>query len=257
MSGLFGDEGARAFDALRAGEDLASFDAVGADVQALYGPLLRERWVLGQMGQSLDGFIATTSGASHYVTGPESLVHLHRLRALADAVVVGAATVRADDARLTVRHCSGDDPTRVVVDPRGDVAPDAEAFAAGADVLRIVADGAAPPPLPAHVESLALPLDANGHVPPRALLDALAERDLGRILVEGGGRLVSSFLGAGALDRLHVVVAPFFIGDGVPGVRPAPVTDLSNAPRPQGKSFPCGRDVLFDLEVEISSRTSR
>lgn len=249
MSDLFGDAGARAFDALRAGEELSPFGALGADVQSLYGPLLGEHWVLGQMGQSLDGFIATTTGASHYVTGPESLVHLHRLRALADAVVLGAATVRADDARLTVRHCSGDDPARVVVDPRGEVAPDAAAFTAGARVLRVVADASAPPPLPAHVETVALPLHGNGHLPPRALLDALAERGLGRVLVEGGGRLVSSFLRAGALDRLHVAVAPFFIGDGVPGVRPAPVTDLPNAPRPQGRQFLCGRDVLFDLST--------
>lgn len=164
-------------------------------------------------------------------------------------MVLGAATVRADDARLTVRHCLGDDPARVVVDARGEVAPDAAAFAEGADVLRIVAAGAAPRALPAHVRTIALPPDEEGHLAPGALLDALTERGHRRVLVEGGGRLVSAFLRAGALDRLHLAVAPFFIGEGVPGVRPAPITDLSNAPRPPARQFPCGRDALFDLAL--------
>src|SRR5689334_1324459 len=72
---------------------------------------------VGHLGQSLDGFIATHAGESQYVTGEENIHHLHRLRALCDAVVVGAGTVAADDPQLTTRHVSGPSPVRVVLDP--------------------------------------------------------------------------------------------------------------------------------------------
>ena len=79
------------------------------------------RYAFAQLGQSLDGFIATRTGDADYVTGEEDRCHLHRLRALADAVVVGAGTAVADDPQLTVRACAGANPVRVVLDPRGRV----------------------------------------------------------------------------------------------------------------------------------------
>src|ERR1700704_1197668 len=72
---------------------------------------------VGHLGQSLDGFIATHSGESQFVTGQENILHLHRMRALCDAVVVGAGTVAADDPQLTVRHVPGPSPLRIVLDP--------------------------------------------------------------------------------------------------------------------------------------------
>ena len=84
----------------------------------LYLPLrLPGDLVIAQAGQSLDGRIATASGHSHYVTGPEDIRRLHRLRALVDAVIVGASTIDADDPRLTVREVDGDNPVRVAIDP--------------------------------------------------------------------------------------------------------------------------------------------
>ena len=75
--------------------------------------------VVGQIGQSLDGRIATESGHSKYINGPAGLTHLHRLRALVDAVVIGVGTAIADDPQLTVRRVSGQQPARVVIDPKG------------------------------------------------------------------------------------------------------------------------------------------
>src|SRR5580698_1648822 len=72
---------------------------------------------IGHLGQSLDGFIATQSGDALSVTGPENILHLHRLRALCDAVIVGAATVAADNPRLTTRLVAGSNPVRVILDP--------------------------------------------------------------------------------------------------------------------------------------------
>src|SRR5215470_3203097 len=103
--------------ALRAGAVLP------APWEELFGPLRQgavdDLVIVGQVGQSLDGRIATVSGHSHYINGPDGLAHLHRLRALVDAVVVGIGTVLADDPQLTVRRVSGPHPARVVIDPNG------------------------------------------------------------------------------------------------------------------------------------------
>src|SRR6185437_10083055 len=85
----------------------------------LYLPFAERRrrpYAVAHLGQSLDGRIATAAGASRWVTGEEDLLHTHRMRALADAILVGAGTVRHDDPQLTVRRCSGAHPVRVVID---------------------------------------------------------------------------------------------------------------------------------------------
>src|SRR5690606_16968152 len=83
---------------------------------------------VAHLGQSLDGQIATSSGDSFYVTGAANLLHLHRMRALCDAVVVGAGTVVADDPRLTVRRAAGAHPVRVVLDARRRIGADRRVF---------------------------------------------------------------------------------------------------------------------------------
>src|SRR6476619_7293073 len=113
--------------------------------------------VVGQIGQSLDGRIATVSGHSRYINGPAGLEHLHRLRALVDAVLVGVGTAVADDPQLTVRRCEGPHPARVVLDPKGRLAATAKVFTCdGVRRLLVTADGTRCAP-PADVEVVALP----------------------------------------------------------------------------------------------------
>ena len=87
--------------------------------------------VVAHLGQSLDGRIATESGASQFITGDENLVHTHRLRALFDAVLVGANTASTDNPRLTTRRVSGDHATRILLDPKCSVDPEASIFTDG------------------------------------------------------------------------------------------------------------------------------
>ena len=88
----------------------------------LYAPFLGPAempdgcFVLGRIAQTLDGRIATESGMSFWISGPEDILHTHRLRAVCDAIVVGAGTVKADDPLLTTRLCEGPSPVRVVID---------------------------------------------------------------------------------------------------------------------------------------------
>src|SRR5205807_1985936 len=113
--------------------------------------------VVGQFGQSIDARDATASGHSHYINGAAGLAHLHRLRALVDAVVVGVGTALADDPQLTVRRVSGPSPARVVIDPNGRLSPTARLLADDG-VRRLVITGTGRTPnLPAGVEVATLP----------------------------------------------------------------------------------------------------
>ncbi|WP_254710445.1 RibD family protein [Streptomyces lunaelactis] len=211
----------------------------------LAGPHL----TFAQLGQSLDGFIATRTGDSDFVTGEEDRLHLHRLRALADAVVVGAGTAVADDPRLTVRACPGDNPVRVVLDPKGRVPLGRQVFTDGsAPTLWVVgAGGERGKAVPDGVDVLVLP-DGDDFAPGR-LVQALARRGLGRVLIEGGGVTVSRFLQEGALHRLYVPVAPVLLGDGTPGLRFPGQPVMRDALRPPVRRAALGEDTLFELEL--------
>jgi riboflavin biosynthesis pyrimidine reductase len=95
----------------------------------MFGPLRGGRVdalvVVGQFGQSIDARIATVTGHSRYINGPAGLAHLHRLRALVDAVLIGVSTAIADDPQLTVRRVAGPSPARVILDPKGRLPPGA------------------------------------------------------------------------------------------------------------------------------------
>ncbi|GAO07709.1 riboflavin biosynthesis bifunctional protein RibG [Streptomyces lydicamycinicus] len=208
-----------------------------------------------QLGQSLDGFIATRTGDADFVTGPEDRCHLHRLRALSDAVLVGAGTAVADDPRLTVRACAGDNPVRVVLDPRGRVPRSSGVFTDGAaPTLWVVGPDAAPADPGAGVDVLVLP-DAAAFAPER-LLAALARRGLGRVLIEGGGVTVSRFLHERALHRLYVTVAPVLLGDGIPGLRFPGTPVMREALRPPLRRALLGEDTLFEFALRSAGEPS-
>jgi len=103
--------------------------------------------VVGQFGQSLDGRVAAAAGHSHCINGPAGLAHLHRLRALVDAVVIGVGTALMDDPQLTVRRVSGRQPARGVIDPGGRL-PRGARLLADDGVRRIVVIMSGVPPSP-------------------------------------------------------------------------------------------------------------
>lgn len=231
--------------------------SAAAQLLDLYGPIVAGRGcAIGQLGQSLDGRIATQSGHSHHVTGSQDITRLHRLRALVDAVVVGSATVLADDPRLTVRAVDGPNPVRVIIDPGGRVPPDRTVLTDGAAAtLHLVAPGSHPEPAASAgpddgpgVERIPLPT-TDGRLPPAAILDVLAARGLHRVLIEGGGITVSRFFAAGSLDRLHVTVAPIIIGSGRPSFTLPVVTSLDAVGRFPARRFLLGEDTLFDFDL--------
>jgi riboflavin biosynthesis pyrimidine reductase len=146
---------------------------------------------------------------------------------------------------------SGPNPVRVVLDPQLRLPISHGVFSDGqAPTLRIRARGV---PLPAGrvsagVEDLEVDAPA-GRLDLDALLAELRSRGLRNILVEGGGVTVSAFLAAGLLDRLHIVVAPFVLGEGRPGVRVPSPAHLKDCLRPPPRVYALGGDVLFDCDL--------
>jgi len=210
---------------------------------------------VGHLGQSLDGFIATASGDSCWVTGPENILHLHRLRALSDAVIVGAGTVEVDNPRLTTRLVAGSNPLRVIIDPACRL-PEAHAVFSDRQALTVraaIAGTAAAAAARARGEDVIEVRARDNALDLHDLLHQLHTRGHCRIFVEGGGVTVSSFLEAGLLDRLHIAVAPLLIGQGRPAVRMAPRGRLRDCLRLHHRVYRAGSDILFDCDLRAST----
>jgi len=211
-------------------------------------------FAIGQLGQSLDGRIATPSGESRWINKDPALDHLHRLRARVDAVLVGIGTVIADNPRLDVRRCEGRNPARIVIDPNGRLPMDALVLREDGVRRLVIRRQGAGLPLPSGVEEVALQLDRGGFgqggFQPRDILTVLAEQGLCHILVEGGARTLSQFIASDALDRLHLLVAPVIIGAGQTGLDLPPPLSLAQARRPLTRIVPLGGgEILFDCDM--------
>ena len=208
---------------------------------------------VGHLGQSLDGFIATHSGDSQFVTGEHNIVHLHRMRALSDAVVVGAGTVAADNPQLTTRLVAGPSPVRVILDHARRLQPTHRIFTDDAAPTLYVCGRSLIRAGETHMggaEIVGIADETRRHAETLSLLRA---RGYSRVFVEGGGVTVSAFLGANLLDRLHIAIAPLLIGDGRPAVRLPPQASLSDCRRPAYRVFRMGGDVLFDCELAATA----
>ncbi len=207
---------------------------------------------VAHLGQSVDGRIATESGASHYVNDTPNIVHLHRLRALCDAVLVGAETVRLDDPSLTTRHVPGENPIRVILDPSRRLKLTHKVFRDNAAPTWLICDETLLERTPENaspgVRLIGVPAPA-GQLDLPALMSRLAAEGLRALFVEGGGRTVSAFLQHDLLDRLHVAVAPLIIGSGRPSFTLPPVKTLDEAKRPPARLVNMGCDVLFDFDL--------
>lgn len=218
----------------------------------IFGPLRRgqidDLVVVGQCGQSIDARIATASGHSHYINGEPGLIHLHRLRALVDAVVIGVGTAIADDPQLTVRRVEGPNPARVVIDPKGRLPSSARLLVADGTRRLVISAVEAPAALPAGVEVVPLPA-REGQLAPAAIVAALAARGFRRILIEGGADTVSRFVAAHCLDRLHVLVAPIILGAGRSSLTLPPIERLDEALRATMRVHNLGGDVLLDCDL--------
>ena len=224
------------------------------------GPAARP-FVTVSYAQTLDGRLATASGSSRWISGPESLRFAHELRASHDAIMVGVGTVCRDDPRLTVRLVPGRDPLRVVVDSTLRTPPTAAVLADGAAAGTVLAaTERAPAERCAAMRALgatvlALPADADGRVDLGALLAALRGRGVGSVMAEGGAGLITALLRARLVDRLAVCVAPKLLGAGIEAVGDLGIGDLARALALRDVTVtPYGVDLVIDGRVVYPDR---
>jgi len=186
-------------------------------------PDVERPYVTLSCAMSIDGYLDGAEAGRLTMSNPEDLDRVDAVRAENDAIMVGASTVRRDDPRLLVksaerrrqRESAGRtaSPTKVTLTSTGELPVDAEFFTTG-DVPRLVYC-----PLPrAHrlqtrVGSRAEVVGLGERVTMAAVLDDLAERGVRRLMVEGGGTLLTQFLADDLVDELHLVIAPFFVGE--------------------------------------------
>ncbi|WP_282943956.1 bifunctional diaminohydroxyphosphoribosylaminopyrimidine deaminase/5-amino-6-(5-phosphoribosylamino)uracil reductase RibD [Cellulomonas endometrii] len=227
-----------------AGGGAARLRAAGVDVatgvEEDAGRALLRPWLLAvgrgrpfvtlKTAATLDGRVAAADGTSRWITSPESRAHAHALRAEMDALVVGTGTALADDPALTARTPDGElaahQPLRVVVGTR-DLPAGGRLAGPGGEVLHLrIRD-------------------------PRAVLAALHEREVRRVLVEGGPTLAAAFLSAGLVDEVHAYVAPVLLGAGRPAVADLGARTITDALRLRTRDVQrLGPDVLVVADIE-------
>jgi diaminohydroxyphosphoribosylaminopyrimidine deaminase / 5-amino-6-(5-phosphoribosylamino)uracil reductase len=166
----------------------------GALAAWLTGVREHRPFVVWKAGATLDGRVAAADGTSRWITGEEARAAVHRLRATCDAVVVGSGTALTDDPQLTVRDADGRNVER--------------------QPLRVVVDRGGRLPASARVLDDAAPTVVSRAETPAALLAELFDRDVRRVLLEGGPTLAASFLRAGLVDEAVIHLAPKFLGAG-------------------------------------------
>ncbi len=231
----------RGFRALRAaGIDVISgvlAEQAGAVSAWFRHYIVRGRpFVMLKLAASLDGRIATRRGESRWISGPAARRWVHELRNRVDAVMVGSATVLADDPALTCRLRGGRDPIRIVVDGRLRTPPRARVVRQRSTAPTLIATtGSAPAARRAALaragaEVLVVP-GARGHVDLAALFRQLAVRGIVSVMIEGGGELAAAALRAETVDRALLISAPLLVGgDGRPMLGSLGVTRLARAP---------------------------
>jgi diaminohydroxyphosphoribosylaminopyrimidine deaminase/5-amino-6-(5-phosphoribosylamino)uracil reductase len=213
-----------------------------------------------KLATSLDGRIAAAGGDSKWITGEQARAEAHRLRASHDAVLVGSGTALADDPALTCRLPGMEawSPVRIIADGRLGLRMSAEVVRtahkvptwvitrSGSDEERrrtLLAFG---------VQVIEVSAGANGRPDPRAMAEALAERGLTRVLLEGGGELARAFLAAGLLDRIIWFHAPKLLGaDGLPAIGALRLERIAYAPSFRLRSV---RALGADTLVEFARR---
>lgn len=210
--------------------------------------------VTGHLAQTLDGRIACTSGDSQWIGNQANLRHAHRLRALHDAILVGRHTVERDNPQLTVRHVPGTHPKRLVLNGTASTVHHRHELNvyAGPGCTLVCNREHAAAALQQGLDVIALDPERDGRLPLPQLLHALAARGVHSLFVEGGGRTLSGFLAAGAIDLLHVHVTPRILGSGVPGFVLPEVPQIAQARRLTAEHFDLDGELLFVCRPEIA-----
>lgn len=207
--------------------------------------------------QTLDGRIASATGHSKWISSNASLKFAHKLRSYHDAIMVGIGTVLVDDPDLTLRLAKGKNPVRVVIDPHLKIPSDARVLRNQEDSRTIIVSGTQ------HnkdklshlrnmeIETITIPEHYENRINLKTCLTKLGERGISSILVEGGARIITSFMKERLVDKLIVIMAPKIMGRGVEAVGNLDILSVDNSIRLDiVKIFRRGVDIIVEATLE-------
>ena len=206
-------------------------------------PILRKnkKLVIAQIGQSIDGRIALNNGNSHYINNPKSIIYLHCLRSISDAIIVGSNTIKKDDPLLTTRKIKGTNPKRIIID--GSLSLN--------NKYKIFNDGN---------ENIIFTKSYKNIRLNNSTIIRLKEKNFTKnyitqikklkyknILVEGGSKTISELINNKYIDILQFMIAPILIGSGINSLNLKEISNLNKAIRPKHNFYELENEIIVNL----------
>lgn len=208
-------------------------------------------FITAHFAQSIDGRIATHCGDSQWIGNKANLIHAHRLRALHDGILVGANTVRRDQPNLTVRHCDGSNPVRIVLAGRRTIDEEAFSGLSGDTPTWVLSTLSRKGGSAKGVEWISLAGSPSAHIiNVSEIIRCLWQRGLRSLMIEGGSFTVSQFLSAGEVNELEIHVAPIVLGSGIAALNLPEIDRLRDAPKFKVRQLTLDGEHLYCLSPE-------
>ena len=204
-------------------------------------------YVTIKFAQSLDGRIATRNGSSQWISSKQSRGYAHQLRALNDAILIGAGTANKDNPRLTVRLAKGRNPIRLVLSSSGKLKKNLKLFNDGAARTIIVTGNKTR--VPDGIEVIRLAQKKDG-LDLHALLKILGKIGILSLLIEGGREIITSFIKQNLADQIIVVTAPLLIGEGINAIGELQTKSIDRALKIKATNYrQLGPDMMITGEL--------
>ncbi len=206
-------------------------------------PILRKhkKLVIAQIGQSIDGRIALKNGNSHYINNPKSIIYLHCLRSISDAIIVGSNTIKKDDPLLTTRKIKGTNPNRIIIDGSLSLNNKYKIFNDGNKNIIFTKSNK-------NIRlnnSTIIRLKEKNFT--KNLIMQIKKLKYKNILVEGGSKTISELINNKYIDILQFMIAPILIGSGINSLNLKEISNLNKAIRPKYNFNELENEIIVNL----------
>ena len=206
-------------------------------------PILRKnkKLVIAQIGQSIDGRIALNNGNSHYINNPKSIIYLHCLRSISDAIIVGSNTIKKDDPLLTTRKIKGTNPKRIIIDGSLSLNNKYKIFNDGNENIIFTKSNK-------NIRlnnSTIIRLKEKNFT--KNFITQIKKLKYKKILVEGGSKTISELINNKYIDILQFMIAPILIGSGINSLNLKEISKLNKAIRPKHNFNELENEIIVNL----------
>ncbi len=206
-------------------------------------PILRKnkKLVIAQIGQSIDGRIALKNGNSHYINNPKSIIYLHCLRSISDAIIVGSNTIKKDNPLLTTRKIKGTNPKRIIIDGSLSLNNKYKIFNDGNENIIFTKSSK----IVKLNNSTIIRLKENNFT--KNLITQIKKLKYKNILVEGGSKTISELINNKYIDILQFMIAPILIGSGINSLNLKEISNLNKAIRAKHNFNELENEIIVNL----------